>query len=71
MRDLETALGHYVFYWSLLARFEPGWKLLLAVPYSIFVSMLDRPMARPVLEDLAVACLAFDPHKEVIVTWTT
>ena len=59
MRDLETVLGHYVFYWSLLARFEPGWKLFLAVLYSIFVSTLDEPIARPVLADLAVACLAF------------
>src|SRR5262245_44454296 len=56
---------------SLLARFEPGRKLFLAVPYSIFVSTLNEPIARPVLEDLAVACLAFDPHQEVIVTWTT
>ena len=54
-----------------LARFEPGRKLFLAVPYSIFVSTLHEPIARPVLEDLAVACLAFDPRQEVIITWTT
>jgi len=71
IRDLEMALGQYVFYRSLLARFEPGRKLFLAVPYSIFVSTLDEPIARPVLEDLSVACLAFDPRQEVIVTWTT
>ena len=70
VRDLEMALGQYVFYRSLLARFEPGRKLFLAVPYSIFVSTLDEPIARPVLADLAVACLAFDPRQEVIVTWT-
>ncbi|HSX83610.1 MAG TPA: hypothetical protein VLQ80_34290 [Candidatus Saccharimonadia bacterium] len=39
-------------YRSLLARFEPGRKLFLAVHYSIFVSRLNEPMARPVLEDL-------------------
>ena len=71
VRDLEMALGQYVFYRSLLARFEPGRKLFLAVPYSIFVSTRDEPIARPVLADLAVACLAFDPRQEVIVTWTT
>jgi XisH protein len=43
VRDLEMALGQYVFYRSLLARFEPGRKLFLAVPYSIFVSTLDEP----------------------------
>src|SRR5436190_6271049 len=32
VRDLEMALGQYVFYRSLLARFEPGRKLFLAVP---------------------------------------
>jgi hypothetical protein len=46
------ALGQYVFYRSLLARFEPGRKLFPAVPYSIFVSTLEEPIARPVLEDL-------------------
>ena len=71
IRDVEMALGQYVFYRSLLARFEPGRKLFPAVPHSIFVSTLDEPIARPVLEDLSVACLAFDPRQEVIVTWTT
>ena len=58
-----------MFYRSLLARFESDRKLYLAVPYSIFVSILDEPIARPVLEDVAVACLAFDPAEEVIVKW--
>lgn len=71
VRDLEMALGQYVFYRALLARLEPERKLFLAVPYSIFVSTFDEPIARPALEDLAVACLAFDPHQEVIVRWTT
>ena len=61
----------WLYFSYTFARFEPGRKLFLAVPYSIFVSTLDEPIARPVLEDLAVACLAFDPHQEVIVTWTT
>jgi hypothetical protein len=39
--------------------------------HHIFVSTLNEPIARPVLEDLAVACLAFDPRQEVIITWTT
>jgi len=69
IRDLEMALGQYVVYRSLLARFEPDRKLFLAVPYSVFVSTLDEPIARPVLEDVAVACIAFDPRLEVIVKW--
>ena len=70
VRDLEMAIGQYVFYRSLLARLEPERKLFLAVPYSVFVSTLDEPIARPVIDDLAVACLAFDPHQEVIIKWT-
>lgn len=69
IRDLEIALGQYVFYRSLLARFEPERTLFLAVPHSVFVSTLDEPIARPVLEDVAVALIAFDPHQEEIVTW--
>ena len=69
VRDLETALGQYVFYRSLLSRFEPERKLFLAVPESVFVSTLDEPIARPVLEDLSVALIAFDPQQEEIVTW--
>lgn len=71
IRDLEMALGQYVFYRSLLTRFEPERKLFLAVPDSIFVSILDEPIARPVIEDLGVALIAFDPQQEVIVKWMT
>jgi hypothetical protein len=52
IRDLEIALGQYVFYRSLLTRFEPERKLFLAVPASVFASTLDEPIARPVIEDL-------------------
>jgi hypothetical protein len=69
IHDLEIAIGQYVFYRSLLARFEPERKLFLAVPESVFVSTLDEPIARPVIEDLAVALVAFDPQQEVIVKW--
>lgn len=70
IRDLENALGQYVFYRSLLVRFEPGRKLFLAVPDSVFVSTLDAPIARPALEDLDVAVISFDPQQEEIVQWT-
>lgn len=71
IRDLETAVGQYAFYRSLIARFEPDRKLFLAVPESVFLTTLDEPIARPVLEDLAVALIAFDPEQEMIVKWTT
>jgi hypothetical protein len=58
-----------VFYRSLLARYEPERRLFLAVPRSVYVSTLEEPIARPVLEDLGVSLFAFDPQQEVIVTW--
>ena len=70
IRDLENAIGQYVFYRSLLIRFEPGRKIFLAVPFSVFVNTFQEQIARPVLVDQAIALIAFDPHGEVIVQWT-
>ena len=69
IRDLEVAVGQYVFYRSLLARFEPGRKLFLAVPETVLASTLEEPIARPVVEDLAIAVVAFDPQREEVVKW--
>lgn len=71
IRELEIAVGQYVFYRSLLARFDPERKLFLAVPESVFNNILSESIARPVIEDLRVALIAFDPQQEVIVKWTT
>jgi hypothetical protein len=71
IRDFEMAIGQYVFYRSLLQRFEPGRKIFLAVPYSVFVNTFQEPIARPVLTDQAIAVIAFDPQQEIIVQWTT
>jgi hypothetical protein len=69
MHDLEVAVGQYVVYRSLLTRFEPGRKLFLAVPEGVLNSTLDAAIARPVLEDVRIALIAFDPQREVIVRW--
>ena len=60
---------NYRFYRSLLRRFEPERQLFLAVPESVFVSTLEEPIARPVIEELSVALMVFDPQQEVIVKW--
>lgn len=69
IRDLEVALGQYVFYRSLMARVEPQRKLFLAVPDVVFAGTLDEAIARPALEDLHVAIIAFSPQREEIVKW--
>jgi hypothetical protein len=71
IHDLEVAVGQYVLYRSLLTRFESDRKLFLAVPASVFDSTLAEPIARPVIEDLGIALISFDPQQEVIVKWIT
>jgi hypothetical protein len=69
MRDLENAIGQYAFYRSLLTRFDPDRKLYLAVPHSVFAGTISEPIARPVIEDLHIALVSFDPRTEEIVQW--
>ncbi len=71
IHDLENAIGQYVFYRSLIKRLEPTRQLFLAVPKSVFLSTLEEPIVRPVLEDLNIALMAFEPEEEVIVKWTS
>jgi hypothetical protein len=69
IRDLEVAVGQYVFYRSLLARLDPKRKLFLAVSDDVLAGPLAEPIARPVLEDLHIALVAFNPEREEIVKW--
>lgn len=71
IRDLEMAVGQYVFYRSLLKRFEADRHLFLAIPESVFVNTLNEPIAQPVIEDLKISLIAFDPQREEIVKWIT
>ncbi len=38
---------------------------------SVLISTLEEPIVRPVLEDLNIALMAFEPEEEVIVKWTS
>lgn len=69
IRDLEMAVGQYVFYRSLISRLEPERKLFLAIPESVFINTLNEAIARPVIEDLRIALITFNPKQEVIVRW--
>lgn len=69
IRDLEVAVGQYVFYRSLLTRNDPDRKLFLAVPERALSVTLALPIAQPVLNDLSVALLVFDPQQEEIMQW--
>lgn len=69
VRELEVAVGQYVFYRSLLARAEPDRQLFLAVTHDIFTGVLSDPIARPVLEDMRVSLVTFDAAREMILKW--
>lgn len=71
IRDLEVAIGQYALYRSSLSRVEPERFLYLAVPQSVFETILTERMARYVLEDLHVALVTFDPVEETIRQWKT
>lgn len=69
VRELEIALGQYVFYRLLLTRVEPERKLFIAVPEAVFAGILSDPIARPVLDDTRLSILVFDAAREVVVQW--
>lgn len=71
IRDLEMAIGQYALYRASLSRVEPERRLYLAVPQSVFDTLLSEQMARFVLDDLQIALVAFDPAEEVITQWQT
>jgi hypothetical protein len=39
------------------------------VTASAFTNTLQEAIARPVLTDLAIALMVFDPHQEAIIQW--
>ena len=69
LSDLELAVGQFAFYRSLLSRVDPTRKLYLAVTTEVFSETFEEPIARPVLEDLKIPVITFDPKKEELVKW--
>jgi XisH protein len=69
IRELEQAIGQFVFYRFLMEQTDPGRQLLLAVPDDVFYGLFQEPIARPVVEGLPVNLPAFNLQSEVIVAW--
>ena len=67
--DLELALGQYVLYRTLLARFEAGRTLYLAVPSMAYESILADDVGRAVREDNQLPIIVVDPKKEEVLRW--
>jgi hypothetical protein len=67
--DLESALGQYVLYRSLLARSESERALYLAVPVGAYQDLFSAPLGQVMIEDHRLKLIAFDPVQEVIEKW--
>jgi hypothetical protein len=67
--ELHNAVGQYASYRAIMSRVDPERRLFLAVPRVIMEGLLQEPIGRVVVEDLAISVLAFDPMREVITTW--
>jgi hypothetical protein len=70
LREFELAVGQYAVYRSVLDRTDPSRRLFLAIPTSVFDNLLQDPIAQPVVQDLAIALVVFDPIQEEIVRWS-
>jgi len=69
LRDFEFALGQYLFYRSLITRYDPGRELFLAVSEITYVNTFREPIVQPSLEDFKVPIIVFRPSEERIVRW--
>jgi hypothetical protein len=69
MKDLEYAVGQFVLYDHLLARYYPEYKLFLAVSESTCKTVFEEEAGQTLIEDGVIRLFSFDAEQEVIVKW--
>src|SRR4028119_878474 len=69
MKDLEDALGQFVLYTHLLARYDPERKLYLAVTDSVYESVFEEEAGEILLQDGVIRLITFNPEQEAIIQW--
>ena len=69
MKDLEDAVGKFVLYDHLLARYYPEYKLFLAVSESTCKTVFEEEAGQTLIEDGVIRLFSFDAEQEVIVKW--
>jgi hypothetical protein len=69
VRDLEVALGQFVFYRHLIRGWEPERQLWLAIPEEAYVSLLGDAAGTDLMKDIGVRLFTVDPLTEEIVRW--
>ena len=69
MKDLEDAVGQFVLYDHLLARYYPEYKLFLAVSENTCKTLFEEESGKTLIEDGVIRLFSFDAEQEVIVKW--
>jgi hypothetical protein len=69
MKDLEDALGQFVLYTHLLARYDPERRLYLAVTDSVYESVFEEEAGEILLQDGVIRLITFNPEHEAIIQW--
>jgi hypothetical protein len=69
VRDLEEAIGQFVFYRNLLQAQEPERRLYLAIRDKTFRGVFSEPVGRLGAGPLRIPLLIFVPEEEVIEQW--
>lgn len=69
VRDLETAVGQYGIYQSVLSEIESDRVLYLAVPLRVYEGILSERLGQLILTNLNIRLIVFDHKNERIVKW--
>ena len=69
LNDIESAMGQYFVYRSVMTRTEPARTLYLAIHQEVFLDIFEEPLGRLLLEDYHVPLIVFDSQAEVILKW--
>jgi hypothetical protein len=69
MTDLERALGQFMLYRFLLDRREPERVLFLAVPQSVYATLLDTAPGRDLVSVYGLRLVIYEPESEMITRW--
>lgn len=69
MKDLEDALGQFVLYTHILARYDPERKLYLAVTDEVYESVFEEEAGEILLQDGVIRLITFNAEQEAIIQW--
>jgi XisH protein len=69
VRDLEEAIGQFVFYRNLLQTQDPERRLYLAIRIGTFRGIFSEPVGQLGAGPIRIPLLVFSPEEEVVERW--